>query len=295
MLVPALAALIGIVFSVAFYSFVIEPNWLRVCHRTVRVHGWGAGGERLRILHLSDLHVGRSNQRLIRFTKRAAAIPADVIAITGDFIESHDHAPELLDVLRPLLGDGRPVIGVLGNHDRYTYSDWRSQEGATAADSTPLIHILRNAGVELLIDSSFEWGTGIGRVAFAGVDIDSHNPAGIARALANLDLTSTVLLAHSPDIHRIAEHAGVSIVLTGHTHGGQIRVGPWFTPKTATKYRLKPPSGIHVKGRTVMHVSPGLGTTLLPFRFFARPEVTVIEILASESRESHSASEAAAR
>ncbi len=270
----------GLVASI--YAFAIEPQWLRIRYRSLHVSGWAPAAPGLRIVHVSDLHVGHSNERLTRFITRAAAIPCDVVVITGDFIESYNDLSGLLDVLGPLLDGTTPVIGVLGNHDRYIYRGRRLGRVGVRADAAPVIATMRNAGVELLVDSAIQIETPSGLVTFAGLDIDSHTPEGVVAILSGLDLTRTVLLAHSPDIHRDAQQAGAKVLLVGHTHGGQVRLGPWFTPRTSTTYRLKPPSGIHIRGESVMHVSPGLGTTTLPIRFFARPEVTVVEVCAAE-------------
>jgi predicted MPP superfamily phosphohydrolase len=280
--IPVLIALLFAGLVASIYAFAIEPQWLRIRYRSLHVSGWEPAARGLRIVHLSDLHVGHSNERLNRFIARAAVIPCDVVVITGDFVQSYNDLPGLLGVLAPLLNGTTPVIGVLGNHDRYIYGGRRLRRAGVRADAAPVISTLRNAGVALLIDSAIQIQIPSGLVTFAGLDIDSHTPEGVAATLSGLDLTRTVLLAHSPDIHRAAHHAGAKVLLAGHTHGGQVRLGPWMTPTTSTTYRLKPPSGIHTRGESVMHVSPGLGTTMLPIRFFSRPEVTVVEVCAAE-------------
>ena len=283
MLIPALITLVAIAAATFAYARFVEPAWLRVRHRTLHVDGWRASGQArsLRILHLSDLHVGRSTQRLTRFIARAADIPADVVVITGDFVDLPDNVPELAAVLRPLIDGGRPVIGVLGNHDRYVYRHNRPRSKSDPYNAAPLIAAIQEAGVQLLVDDCVNVHTPSGAITIAGVDIRSHNAEGVASTLDGLDLAKTVLLAHSPDIFGHAQSAGTKLVLTGHTHGGQVRLGPWITPTTSTTNPLKPPSGVHAQGKTVMHVSPGLGTTMFTLRLFSRPEATVLEILPS--------------
>ena len=68
-------------------------------------------------------------------------------------------------------------------------------------------------------------------------------------------------------------------VLTDPTPRGQVHIGPWLTPVTSTRTPIKPPSGLCVRSNTAMHVSPRLGVTFLPLRFFSRPEATLIEIV----------------
>ena len=272
----AVAAVVGL--AAVAYARLIEPGWLRVRHRTIVVPGWHATADPLRILHLSDLHVGRTSHLLARFMSSARAIPADLVVITGDFVDRPENVEELADVLRPLMDGARPVVGVLGNHDRYVYRNRIPHGPADPFDANPLVKAIKDSGVRLLVDEAMEVETANGSVAIAGVDIKSHLGDGVLRALAGADLARTVVLAHSPDIRFAAARAGVKLLLTGHTHGGQVRFGPWLTLTTSTKHRLKPPSGMHEHDGTVMHVSPGLGTTLVTLRLFSRPEATVLEI-----------------
>jgi predicted MPP superfamily phosphohydrolase len=281
MLTPALVALFLIAMGLATlaYGHFVEPGWLRVRTRIVRIPGWPESSDGLRILQLSDLHVGRANHLLVRFMRRAAAIPADVVVITGDFVDRPEHVGQLADVLAPLMSGGRPVVGILGNHDRYVYRQLHIPHGiADPFDADTLIKAIREAGLRLLIDEATDIATACGPVTIAGVDITSHTDAGVATALAGADLERTILLAHSPDARFAAARAGVRLLLAGHTHGGQVRLGPWITLTTSTRHPLKPPSGMHTLEGLQMHVSPGLGTTMLRLRLFSRPEATVIEI-----------------
>ncbi len=283
MLIPVLVALlIASGLATIAYAYHVEPAWLRVRTRTVHVPDWPAAQdgqhEPIRVLHLSDLHVGRNNHLLERFMRRVAAIPADVVVITGDFVDRPENVGELVDVLRPLMGGDRPVIGTLGNHDRYVYRNRIPHGPADPFDSHPLIEAISGAGVRLLVDEAIDVETARGRIRIVGVDIRSHSDDGVASALADVDLVGAVVLAHSPDVRFAAARAGVRLLLAGHTHGGQVRLGPWITPTTSTKRKLKPASGLHEHEGMLMHVSPGLGTTMLRLRLFARPEATVIEI-----------------
>ena len=263
----------------AIYAFAIEPNWLRVRHRIVTVPGLPRSAHGLKILHISDFHIGFHNRRLIGLLDRVASIPADVVLITGDFIDTPSAAPEISQVLGPFVErQQRPVIGVLGNHDGFYYLHRIRRSLARYFDNTAVVEALRATGITLLIDSAVEIETSNGELTIVGVDVVSHTPEGVAAALGGRNPRTVVLAAHTPDILGVARRQGIPLVLCGHTHGGQIRLGPWITPTTSTSVRLKPPSGLIDRGTTQMHVSPGLGTTLIPMRFFSRPEATVIEI-----------------
>jgi uncharacterized protein len=281
MIIPAFVTFVLIATLLFIYARFIEPSWLRIRHRVVPISGWSKANDGLRILHLSDLHVGRSTGRVRRFVARAAAVPADIIVITGDFVDHPKYVPLLADVLLPLTERGQPVIAILGNHDRFAYAQRFIRSHPHAYDSTELIEAVRAAGIDLMIDETRTVATRVGDIRFVGIDISSHNGAGLMHTLQGGSVAGAIMLAHSPDAIPAAAEAGIGLLLCGHTHGGQVRIGPWFTPMTSTRLRLKPPSGIIKRRSTVTHVSPGLGITFLPFRFFARPEATVIEVIAS--------------
>ena len=153
-LVIALAFAVVVGLATVAYAHLIEPGWLRVRHRTIVVPGWHATADPLRILHLSDLHVGRANHLLARFMSSARAIPADLVVITGDFVDRPDrpeNVEKLADVLRPLMDGARQVVGVLGNHDRYVYGNRVPHGPADPFDANPLIKAIKDSGVRLLV------------------------------------------------------------------------------------------------------------------------------------------------
>lgn len=263
----------------AVYAFAIEPRWLRIRHRVVYVAGLPASADGLKILQVSDLHIGFFNHRLVGLLERIAEIPADVVLFTGDFVDEPAAAPEVGEVLGPFVArQQRPVLGILGNHDGFYYRHRFRRSLAAYYDNTELVTAIRSTGMTLLKDEAFDIETPKGSVTLIGLDVVSHTPEGLATALGSRNPASVVLAAHSPDVVEFAQRQGIRLVLCGHTHGGQIRFGPWLTPTTSTGAPLRPPSGLIKRGKMQMHVSPGLGTTLIPMRFFARPEATVIEI-----------------
>jgi predicted MPP superfamily phosphohydrolase len=284
MLIPAIAATAVVGLSLLAYARFVEPAWLRIRYRRVSIPGWHVAAEAdgspgLRILHLSDLHVGRSTGRIHRFIERAAAIPADIVAITGDFVDHPQYLPQLSEVLRSITGGDRPVLAVMGNHDRFAYEKRLVRSNPHAYNSGELIETVRALGIDLLIDELRTVPTRVGDITFVGVDLRSHDTEGLTRALGGHTGDGVVMLAHSPDAIHAAVGANIGLLLCGHTHGGQVRISPWLTPLTSTRTPIKPPSGLSLRGKTTMHVSLGLGVTFLPLRFFSRPEATLIEIV----------------
>ncbi len=273
---------------VLFYAFAIEPRWLRIRHRVLPLQGWDPSLNGITVLHLSDFHIGRSNRRLVRLLERVRRIRADIVVITGDFIGGLDGVAQIERVLRPLT-QRHTVLGVPGNHDHDVYKmqcpGSPPRRTVDTLDSSRVVEALRAAGVTMLVNSSRSVRFERGSITFVGIDDSSTRADDWEAALRGVtDRDSVILLAHSPDVHAQAAAEGVPLVLRGHTHGGQVRIGPWFTPTTNTRTPLERPSGVIAKGRTLIHISPGLGTTGPPVRLFARPEATILELRGINAR-----------
>jgi predicted MPP superfamily phosphohydrolase len=172
-----------------------------------------------------------------------------------------------------------PCLVVLGNHDFAHSRDPFSQP-------VDLRTIAEIEGVTLLLDESTDVSVRERRARIVGVDPRTYS-ARRARPAEMTDESADVqiLLCHFPGIARRLPEGAFELVLSGHMHAGQIVV-----PYPGGKLRLAHPrarsvEGLYRYGSTVLHVSPGLGTTFVPFRFFARPEVTELVLRAGGERE----------
>jgi predicted MPP superfamily phosphohydrolase len=220
----------------------------------------------LRIVHLSDLHYGPivNPRHLERAIEAANDLKPDLIALTGDYI-SHDRsyaAPcaELVGRLRARYG----VFAVLGNHDHWTdaalIADLFRAEGIT---------VLLNEGMRIDLSGESFW--------LAGVNDTMVGLEDLPLALAGSgDDEMKLLLAHNPIILRRAARAGVDLVLSGHTHGGQVTLRPEKTRSGRPRRRLL--RGLGRRGNTQIYVTRGLGTVVLPIRYGCPPEVSVLEL-----------------
>lgn len=243
----------------------LEAGWLRMRVLDVPVTGLPPELEGLRIGHLSDFHLGARFSRGNRASERAATWIAgrrpELVCVTGDLV-SHPRGEERLRQL--LAGLERPFV-VLGNHDVAVTRDPFSR----AAE----LHDLERA--QLLRDEASTVEARGERVAVVGVDPASY-PAGDARpdALVDRDAALRILLCHFPGIARTLPAGSFDLILAGHLHAGQICI-PWPGRRiTLAHPRARQVSGLYPTDAGPMHVSPGTGTTFVPFRFFARPEVT---------------------
>ena len=224
----------------------------------------------LRIAHLSDFHLGAPSRGLRAVRDAVAWVGErrpDLVCITGDLVSRRAGTAELE---RLLAGLG-PCYVVLGNHDFADSRDPFSQRVDPEA-------LARIAGLTLLTDESVTVTLRERRVQIVGVD-----PRTYARRDAHPDelidesVDLRILLCHFPGIVRRIPEV-FHVVLAGHYHAGQIVV-PYPKGKLRLAHlRARDVEGLYEYGSTRLHVSPGLGTTFVPFRLFARPEVTELVV-----------------
>ena len=218
----------------------------------------------LRIAHLSDFHLGvpsRGRHAVERAVAWAEERRPDLVCLTGDLL-SRAGGEELL---RSLVARLPGAYVVLGNHDLAESRDPFSQA----------VELEALEGATLLADEARTVELRGRRVQIAGVDPRSY-ARGRARAelLGDPDADLRLLLCHFPGIARRLPAGAFDLVLSGHLHGGQICL-PYPGGKVLLAHpRAREREGLYRYGDTTLHVSAGLGTTFVPFRYFARPEAT---------------------
>jgi predicted MPP superfamily phosphohydrolase len=217
----------------------------------------------LRVAHLSDLHLGvpsRGERAAARAFDWVAERRPDLVCITGDLLSRRRGEALLGELLARLPAD--PYV-VLGNHDLAESRDPFSQP----------VQLARLTRGHLLADESIELELRGVRVEIAGVDPRSWL-AKRSSGFAPSDAPFRLLLCHFPRALDRVESGRWHLILAGHLHAGQIVV-PYGKGKLLLAHPGTPyPDGVFRRGSTTMHVSPGLGTTFVPFRYFARPEAT---------------------
>jgi predicted MPP superfamily phosphohydrolase len=260
----AAAGLAAVALALLVYAW-LEAGWLRTRVLELWIPGLPAELDGLRILHLSDFHLGAPLSRGRIATERAVAWSAerrpDLVCVTGDLVSHPRGEPRLRALLRLL---GRPYV-VLGNHDVAISRDPFSR----AAELEDL------AEAVLLRDESVLVSIGGAAVQIVGVEPVSYR-AGTAEPALQADPAAglRLLLCHYPGIGRRLPPGAFHLILAGHMHAGQIRLP---LPRRALALghpRARELSGVYQTPGGVLHVSPGTGTSLLPLRFCARPEAT---------------------
>jgi predicted MPP superfamily phosphohydrolase len=228
----------------------------------------------LRVVHLSDFHLGLPSRGAVA-VERAVDWTAErkphLVCLSGDLL-SRGSGEGRLRALLPRLP--QPAFAILGNHD-FAISRDPFSEPTGITDLAP---------VRLLSDEAETIELRGRSVHVAGSDPRSRwsrrrkRPAELAVGDADADLS--ILLCHYPQAIDSLPEGAFDLVLAGHMHDGQISI-----PLPGTKLRLAHPtarytSGLYRRPGGVLHVSPGLGTTFVPFRFFARPEATELVLRA---------------
>jgi uncharacterized protein len=242
-----------------------EAGWVRFARIELPIPGLEPKLAGLRIVHLSDFHLGlpsRGSRAVRRAVEWTVARDPDLVVITGDLV-SRPRGERLLRASLERLGDR--CYAVLGNHDVEHSRDPFSRT-VGLSDLAP---------ATLLVDESASLELHGRTVQIVGVDPRAYRRRQAQPwLLADPDADLRILLCHFPYVLDTLPPGAFQLVLAGHMHDGQISL-----PLPTGKLRLANPrarysSGLYERGGTWMHVSPGLGTTFVPFRFFARPEAT---------------------
>ena len=243
-----------------------EPFRLTVEHHKILLRRLPETFDGLRVVQLSDIHHSpfTSREQIERAVETANSLQPDIVALTGDYVskERAYAAPcaELMGRLRARYG----VFAVLGNHDHWT-------------DAALITDLFRAEGITVLVNQGIRFEKDGAAIWLAGVDDTMVGLEDLPLALAgSKDAELKLLLAHNPIILRRAARAGVDLVLSGHTHGGQVTLRSG--DKAAMRPRRRLLKGLANHGETQIYVTRGLGTVVLPVRFGCPPEVSLLEL-----------------
>lgn len=257
------------------YATLIEPRWLRFQRHDLRLFT-RTPDRPLRLLHLSDLHASWhvADSLIERAISLAVASQPDLICVTGDFVTGRDgYDPTWYRQQLERLSRAAPTFGVLGNHDGGLWS--RSRGGHQTHE--PVRDMVEEAGITMLHNSSRRVQVEGRTIQLTGVGDLWAGEIDAKRAFRDNDpQLPTILLSHNPDSKEIFRNHRWNLMLSGHTHGGQIRIpaaGAPFAPVFDHRYV----DGLREWESRWIHVSRGVGNAL-SVRVNCPPEISVLRL-----------------
>jgi predicted MPP superfamily phosphohydrolase len=272
------AAPLVAVSATSAYASLITPHNYEVTETDIFIKDLPERFQGFRITQLTDVHhsriVGLGEVR--RVVDLARQTKPDLIVLTGDYTTTYRRYIEPCAEALGGLNAPEGVWAVLGNHDHYT-----DPELTTRALERHHITMLNNANTTIR--------RGADAIQLAGIDDWSWNGTDWRRAYYGLDRKlSSILLSHQPIVLDLDEAQAASLILSGHTHGGQIDLPFIGAPARFATVGMKYASGLFRRGQTQLYVSRGTGVIGLPVRLGVRPEIAVLRLqrapLSSEGR-----------
>lgn len=277
------AAVVGVV-GAAGYSYFGELRRVEVTRRSIAIRGLPTPLDGLRIVQLSDIHHGpwTSLDYVRRVVGQANALSPDLVVLTGDYVHESDAYIEPvvaeLAALRGRIG----VVATLGNHDW-----WEDEARISRAFAKTSIRLVDNDRLFVTGDRTLEAAVGQSDVrhamCLAGVGDLWEGSPDYSRALAGVSADMPrVLLSHNPDVAEepplLKFAPRVDLMLSGHTHGGQVKLPGVGTLVTPSKYGDRYAAGLVQGPLCPVYINRGIGTTIMPIRLGVPPEIAVIEL-----------------
>lgn len=264
--------LIFIILMILFITLIYSNIGFQTTYYRLDFKEFESAANTFKIAHISDLHNRNNNKELCKKLKKENP---DIIAITGDLIDSNrTDIPRALDFI-DRIENTCPIYYIPGNHEGRCSKYPKLRESLTERD------------VIVLEDRCEIINSSIGRINICGfIDPEFYRFSNSNKTTTpfRLDKIKTsqrfkLLLAHRPDLFSFYEKKGFDLILSGHAHGGQIRlpfIGGLFSPNQG--FFPKFTKGIYTKNESKMLISRGLGNSIFPIRFGNKPELVIINL-----------------
>ncbi|KLA26384.1 metallophosphoesterase [Bacillus cereus] len=262
-------------FSIFLY---VQNNLISITEVKITSNKIPSSFKGFKILQISDLHNKKFGDNQENLIQKVKSINPDIIAITGDLIDSKSYNPEVsMELIRKLVKK-YPVYFVTGNHEKWS-GKYNNLEKELKKHH---VIVLRNEHVSIQIGGQDIHILGIDDPEFVTGNRDEGNVVKDEIIKAKFEMqpdTYNVLLSHRPEF--LTEYADeqINLVLSGHAHGGQVRL-PFIGGLVAPNQGMFPTytAGLYEKQNTSMVVSRGLGNSIIPQRIFNRPELVVVQL-----------------
>ena len=255
--------------AVLGYAVFIQRNQLKLRELRIEIPGLAPDLEGLRLVQLTDIHLSPflSRAQLERAVAMANETRAHAALVTGDLITTRrDPLDDCLGALQGLRADAG-VFGCLGNHEQYAKAqDYTEREGARRG-----LRFLRHAAAPLRFGNA--------TLNLAGVDYQkSGDPYLVGAEELIVPGACNVMLSHNPNVFPTAARQGYALTISGHTHGGQVRVEILSADLNVARFYTPYVDGLYRQDAASVFVSRGIGTIGIPARFGAPPEVALLHL-----------------
>jgi predicted MPP superfamily phosphohydrolase len=250
---------------------IAEANTIEIEEVQIKLRRLPKGLDKFRIVHLSDIHHSPlTNLEHIKKTVEISnALKPDMFILTGDYVS---HESEYIEPVAKVLGELRSEFGTfacLGNHDHWT-------------DAYLITKSFRQNGIMMLINEGFHFTARNESFWLCGVDDYMMGKTDVRAALkGSFSNEMKLLLAHNPAVLGRAAYSNIDLVLSGHTHGGQVKLREPRERILFPNRKRRLSSGLHHRKDTQIYITRGIGTVVLPVRYQCPPEISLLELRAT--------------
>ncbi|PLS06379.1 metallophosphoesterase [Neobacillus cucumis] len=256
-----------------FYANQIEPSLLEISDVEIKHSLIPTSFDGLRIIQFSDTHLGfhYNLTQFITLVNKIKDLNPDIILFTGDLMDEPNKYTKIKELI-PILESLHAPLGkycIFGNHDHGGYG------------SEIYRNIMESTDFKVLLNKSVTLRKNGSNISLLGIDDAMLGNPDLPLALKNIPNNRfKILLSHAPDLAEAAAQYPIQWQISGHSHGGQVKLpilGALIIPPFAQKY---PEGHYFIQGNYPLnlYVNRGIGTTRLPFRFMAKPELTVFTL-----------------
>jgi len=259
--------------ATAAYARLIEPYNYLISETDIFIRDLPQAFEGFRITQLTDIHHSRilGINEVRRVITLAQQTKPDMFVLTGDYSTSYRRYIEPCAEALSLLNAPEGVWAVLGNHDHYT-------------DAELTTRALQRNHIAVLNNDHTTVQRGSDAIQLSGIDDWTWNATDWVKAFSGLKTNlPTILLSHQPTVLDFEQTKNVSLILSGHTHGGQLNFPLLGAPARLFTKDLRYARGLFRRGETQLYVSTGTGVIGLPLRFGVRPEIAVLRLVGAKT------------
>lgn len=265
----AAVPLVGIS-GVAAYSTLIEPYRYEINEVDISIKDLPGGFDGLRMAHITDVHHSRlvPLEEVHRVVDLTLQTKPDLIVLTGDYTTAYKRYIEPCAEALGRLEAPEGVWAVLGNHDHYT-------------DAELTLRALKRVGINVIENANTQLRKGGETLQLSGIGDWTWARTDWMRAFHGVDTKRPiVMLSHQPIVLDLPESQYLSLIVSGHTHGGQVKL-PFIGAPVRYSKDFRYVEGLYRRENTQLYVSRGTGVIGLPVRFGARPEIAILKLKSS--------------